>query len=857
MSPPLAVHISPSLWKASLRHALAYPWQFGLALTGVALGVAVIVAVDIAIGSASRAFEIANDAVVGRATHEIVGGPGGVPESVYVALRRTHPEWSFAPVVEAYVANVANIATADEPSRTLHLLGVDPFAEAPFRSHLRVSASAGWLLDVLTRPGAAVLTRDAARQLGINVGDDLPIQVAGRRVRLELVGLLTPSGALEREALAGVVIVDIATAQEVLERTGTLTRIDLRPRQDAAEVGALTSALPAGLRLQSAGQGPRLAAQMTNAFELNLTMLSALALLVGAFLIYNTMAFAVVRRRGLIGVMRVLGVTRAGIFALVLTEALVVVTIAGGLGLAVGIWLSRGLLQLVTRTLNDHYLVVSVASVQLDPLVLVKGPLLAILAGLAAAAVPAWEASRVSPGVALRRSAVEIRTRQAVPVAVAAGVACLLLSASLVALDSANLSIGFAALFALVAGFALIAPGATWGMLWLGQPIMRVFGGTLGPIAARSAAASLSRTSVAVAALMVALAATVGVGVMVDSFRRTVVTWLDTTLQADFYVGVPGRGPHRALPTDLADAIAKIPGVEELSLGRAVEVSTENGPLSLLVLRLAAESRDGFHLLEGEGSSVWPAFEFGGAVLVSEPLAWRQGLHPGDGIALQTDRGLRTFPVAGVHRDYQSGRGSVVMARSTYRRFWADDTVTGIGVYVRPGSDLDRIKSAVQAELPSNQHVVLRSTGKIKQASLEIFDRTFTITEVLRLLATVVAFFGVLSALMALSLERAREVAILRAQGATVMEVYVLVQTQTGVLGLIAGLLALPLGLALALVLILVINRRSFGWGMDIHIDPMILLQALGIAVGAALLAGLYPAVRMARTSPAEALRLE
>ena len=511
----------------------------------------------------------------------------------------------------------------------------------------------------------------------------------------------------------------------------------------------------------------------------------------------------------------------------------------------------------MARTLNDHYLVVSVGSVQVDPMVAAKGPLLAVLAGLVAAAVPAWEASRVPPGVAMRRSHLELRMRRSVPAAGAAGVLSVLVSIGLLGLDSTSLTVGFASLFTLVLGFGLLAPGATWGLLWLAQPVGRLFGGSLGRLATRGAAASLSRTAVAVAALMVALAATVGVGSWSTAFAATWSTgsippYRRTSTSASL---AGGRTAHFR-PT-WSTRLPRIPGVVDLSFGRSVEIHTGHGPVQLLVLRMAAKSYRGFHLLEGTPDRVWPQFDAGHGVLVSEPFAWREGLHPGDAIELQTDSGQRVFTIAGVYRDYESGHGTVVMSRSTYRAFWDDETLTGIGVYIAAGVDPEEVRVQLARRLPVDRHVVLQSTGAIKKASLEIFDRTFTITEVLRVLAAVVAFFGVLSALMALALERAREVAILRAQGATRGEVYALVQTQTGVLGLIAGLLALPLGLALAAVLVLVINRRSFGWGLELHVDPAILGQTLVLAVVAALLAGAYPALRMARTSPAEALRME
>jgi putative ABC transport system permease protein len=196
------------------------------------------------------------------------------------------------------------------------------------------------------------------------------------------------------------------------------------------------------------------------------------------------------------------------------------------------------------------------------------------------------------------------------------------------------------------------------------------------------------------------------------------------------------------------------------------------------------------------------------------------------------------------------------MSRRIYERYRSDRAVTSVGLYAAHLTDIDELLARVQA-LAGAQDVLIRSNQALRQASLEVFDRTFAITAILRLLATVVAFIGVLSALMALQLERGRELAVLRAMGLTPRQVWRLVTAETGVMGLTAGLLALPLGIGLALALVLVINRRAFGWSLHVAIEPTLLLEGLALALVAAVLAGIYPALKMASAPPALALRTE
>ena len=835
---------------ASVRYAFRYPWQLLLALIGVGLGVAVVTAVDLSIISSRLAFERSHAAIAGRATHVLRAEPVGVAETLYAELRRKGLRARMAPVVEGYVS------FPGEAPRTLRVLGVDLFAETPFRPHFTAAATRGWLNDFLTRPHGVLMSAEGADSLGLVVGEGFEVRAGGRARSLVLLGLIEAAAGLEEAALADLLVMDIAGAQELFDRIGVLSRIDVSLDGDA-EREALLAALPPGVLLDSAGRRHEVAGQMARAFELNLRMLGLLSLVVGMFLIYNTMAFSVVRRRSLFAHLRMLGVTRREVFALVIAEALALTMLASAAGFAFGVLLVQGLLDLVTRSLNDHYFVITVSEVHPGLPDLLKGLGLGMGTGLLGAAAPALEATRVAPRIAAQGSTLETRMRRLMPLAIGLGVCCLASSAILLAWPTRDPHAGYAALIAFVLGCVLLAPGASRGILHAAWRLARRRGGVLATIATRGAAAGLARSAVAVAALMVALAATVGVGVMVDSFRRSVEVWLDRTLRADLYLGVPGRGWERVLPPSLADTVLALSTVEEVSLGRVLPVDTHLGPARLFVLEMAQRSYAGFELLEGDAEGVWSAFDALDAILVSEPYSWREGVHAGDGIDLVTPAGERRFEVVGVFRDYESSRGTLLMSRATFLRHWPDPGVSGIGVYLHPGRNAEEAAKRIRGLLPGDREILLRPRQSIRQASLEVFDRTFTITGVLRLLACTVAFLGVLSALLALSLERAREVAVLRTMGLTRGEVFAVVQGETGLLGLIAGILSVPVGLGMALLLILVINRRSFGWSMSVHVDPALCFQALGLALLAALLAGLLPAWRMARRAPATDLHSE
>ncbi|HEY1407751.1 MAG TPA: ABC transporter permease, partial [Promineifilum sp.] len=309
------------LYRLAWRRIRRRPIQYTLFVLGVAIGVAMMVSIDLANGSAQRAFSLSTDAVTGKATHRVAGGPAGLDEDVY---RRIRVEAGFspaAPVVEGYVAAPA---LGGQPYR---LVGVDPFAEPPFRDYFAPAGEqSGLSLDaltaILTRPNSVILSRSAAEAADLALGDTLLLEINGRPVEARIVGLLQPADDVSRRALEGVLFTDIASAQEMLKMAGRLSHIDLIAESDE-ELAPVRAILPQGATLETAAARQNAVRQMTAAFELNLSALSLLALVVGMFLIYNTVTFSVVQRRPLFGILRCLGVTGGQLFALILGEAVV------------------------------------------------------------------------------------------------------------------------------------------------------------------------------------------------------------------------------------------------------------------------------------------------------------------------------------------------------------------------------------------------------------------------------------------------------------------------------------------------------------------------------------------------------
>ena len=847
------------LWRTAWRRMRRRPFQYVLFVLGVALGVAMMVSIDLANGAASRAFQLSTDAVAGRTTHRIVGGPIGIDENVYrdvVVAAGFHPA---APVVEGY------ILSPDLGDQPLRLVGVDPFAEPPFRNYFRQEGGGGLegLVPFLSEPNAVVLSQDLADEYGVVLGDRVTVDAAGRAQQVRVVGLLQPADDVSQRSLRDVVFADVATVQEMLDMVGRLSHVDLIAENEQA-LEPLRSLLPAGVRLEPARARSNAIQQMTAAFELNLTALSLLALVVGMFLIYNTVTFSVVQRRQLFGILRSLGVTGGQLFRLILTEAAVLSFVGALLGLVLGVLLGRGMVRLVTQTINDFYFVVNVRDVPVPPLTLVKGLLVGVAAALGASALPAAEAMRTSPQAILRRSTLESKARRFMPWLVVAWLALGGAGAFLLWLRDVSLMVAFAGLFAVLIAFALLTPPLTVLFMRAVVPVLQRPLGAIGRMAPRDIVRSLSRTSVAIAALMTAVSVIIGVSIMIGSFRQTVNVWLSHTLRADVYLSPPSLTANRvagALPPDVAETAAGWPGVAETVVARNVEVLAPQFGREVELVAVSGDisrGRRDYAWIRGDRDTLWTRLHAGEGVIISEPLLLREDLPiPPPPITLVTGEGQRTFPVLAVMYDYSSDRGTALVDRDLYIELWGDRQITSMGLFLEPGRDPDAVVAALQERFSGRQDVVVQSNAGVRGNALDIFDRTFAITAALQLLATVVAFIGVLSALMSLQLERARELGVLRATGMTLHQLWKLTLVETGLMGGTAGLLAMPTGYVLAWILIYVINVRSFGWTLQMHLEPGYFLQAFAVAVVAALLAGVYPALRLGNMVIATAIRQE
>ncbi|MGV3723406.1 MAG: ABC transporter permease [Actinomycetota bacterium] len=863
------------LWRwVTLRHLFHGGGRTLLTLLGVALGVAVFVSIRLANHSAMASFAETVDTVAGKANLQIVSDSGGFDERFYPKLRDVPGVEATAPVVQAYALlqsaggskqRVFDKAQENPSNDTLLVLGIDLLSEAPFarfeEPEERDERSA---LQFMADPTSVAITRTLANRHQLKVGSPLPLLVAGREVTLTVRWVLE-SQALQQAMGGAVVLTDIANAQEAFQRYGKLDRIDLvvDPDRKEAVKEALQSLLPKGVRVAQPQGRTEQVENMVAAFGLNLTALAFIALFVSMFLIFNSVSLSVLRRRREIGILRALGVTRKQMVTLFLGEALFLGIVGSLVGLGLGTLMAQGSLKAVARTITTLYLMVHAEHVYFDPWSYAMGFALGVGMSVLSALAPAIEASRTQPSLTVRQGTFVEAQQPPIGRLTAIGIGMVGLSAliALWTIGARRPEGGFVSATLLLVGFSLLAPGFSLLCVRLTGGLVRKLGGIEGAMGAAYLREAIARTSMVVAALMVAVGMTVGLSIMVGSFRKTVNVWVDQTLRGDLYVEPVGRtvtGSATRLPPKLVDRVRGLPGVAAVDTYRSIQISYGDRLAYLIGIDFAVQRDHGqMQFLQGESRAVFDAALQRDQVIVTESFAFRNRLGVGDTVRLDTPTGEASLTIAGVFYDYATDAGAILIDYHVYQRLWNDDRTENMAIYTEPGASVDEVRSALIQAAGPELILFVTPNQSLRSRVMQVFDQTFQITYALQAIAILVAVLGVVTTLTGLILQRGREIGVLRAVGALRGQVRKMVLVESGLIGLIGALMGCVCGVALSVLLTYVINKQFFGWSIQMTIDPWLFVQATALMVGTAVVAGLVPARLAGTRVAAGAMRVD
>ena len=822
-------------------HWRTNPVLYALTVLGVALGVASVISIRILNQSAVASFAAGVRTIGGAADVAVTGKGGSLPDAFYPLVRGTPGVAAAWPVFET------TVSVEGWPGTFARLLGIDLLA--PSRdfwdalSGLPPETGAG---VATRRRGWAAVTPELAAALGWSVGDRIEVR-DGAAVRALHVGALVD---FQRWGAGGgrrALVMDIAEAQALFGGAGALHRIGVEA-VEGADLAALASRIEdrLGGRVDAVTPSERTgqARQLLGAFRLNLTALSMVSLLVGTFLVFSSMRACLVWQRREFGVLRSLGSTPAQVLALILGEAALLGVLGVAIGIVAGYWTAIWNLDAVSSTLTNVYMLREIESLEVS-----RGTLaLAVFAGLGGALsgtlLPALDVWR-------RDTRTLLDTYPAQSAGIARARALFRVGLALVAGALAWYWLvgwrwrpaGFVLSTAMMLCLPLLAP-------WLVQRLTRRvrvpdFGFRYG---VRSLGATLANTSFSVSSLSMAVCLLVGITLLVESFRETLVRWVDRSLRADVYVTatVGARaGPQATLSGQIVERLARVPEVRGVDPLRRLSLPVGGRRVAVVGVDLdrPAEQRR-LGLLSGGDAAARALRERG--VLVGEPLSRSASLEVGGAVEIEGPLGAVRLPVSGIYRDYTEG-GSVTMDLGLMAEALGAGSLTSIALHLKPGADPEAVAAAIESRHPQGS-LRVRSNRRLKDDVLHVFDQTFAVTRILQVMSLIIAACAITLTLLVVAQEKASEIALYRTLGAFRRQVFLLFVSKGTAMAFLGLALGFTGGIGLGATLIFVIQKSYFGWSIE-WTWPWLPLAGEALAiVCAAVLASLYPAFKASRT---------
>jgi putative ABC transport system permease protein len=854
----------PVLRLVSLRHLVVAKARSLLTLLGISIGVSAVVGITALNRSVLDAFNNMVESISRGSDLQVSGGEAGFPDTVLETVRTTPGVKSASPLLENMVMD------PDTGDRIL-VLGIDFLADDPFRGLAEKSGQKDVVEDhvaFLGEPRAILMAGPYAAARKLHKDQLIKLVTPSGPLEFEVFGLLAPTGAAK--AFGGSVgIMGMDAAQLSFGKEGRYDRIDIEvtdPSRTDQVRDALKAATGGGLVVDRPKDRGVRVGKMVAALQMGLQLISGVALLVGIFVVFNTMAIAILQRRREVATLRAMGMTRRRVTLLVAGEATALGVVGGILGVILGQVMARVSLQTVADAISAMYVEIKPTDANVTPTMAVVGFLLGLLTAVAGAAKPAWDAAGLSPVMVLAGRSAQA-TRPAHPVVLAlVGAALFGLAFPVCWLPpiaaAGDVPVwGSLGAFLILVGAALMAPVVLLGARAVLEPVATRLGSVVGQLAAGNLVRDLGRASITGAALMFGLALSIGVGSMMRSFKDTMDAWLVASVPADIFLSASTSVADRQnipLRVEIGDEILGMEGVDKLFHVRMSTLPFED--LSLQVLSVETDIyfercrlivRDGPSRVDGD------ILRRTGGITISENLAHRKGLRAGDTLTLGTPGGPRGFPIIAVAVDFTSDQGFAVMDRATYLEAFGDPLVDMFQLYLTDGADPEAVRRQLAATVGKKYGLNVITNREFRSYVGGIVDNAFRVTNAIQLVAILVALMGIINTLLTSVLDRTREIGVLRAVGALRRQVSVVMVLEALMLGLAAAALATLAGAGLGYVFTRVISFQSTGWSLPFAFPTTTVLQAFLISAVAAALSSFIPARRAARLDIKEALTVE
>lgn len=840
----------------SWRYIRKHPFRVALSLLSVALGVALFVSVDVSNTSAEAAFRKTQARLSGSAQLQVVRGRSLGVEEESLAKIEAVPGVRAAPVLQLG-------STVAGSGESLLILGTDFRREAGFRrweSPKGEKPAIHPLAFLMTDP--VVVTKAFAAKQNLQLGSRFRIDTPDGPRPVVVASIVPDEGAAQVFG-GNVVVMHVKTAQKLFKREGRFDRIEVLVSGDVeAAARRLREVLGSEYTVQAP---PRQNSFLDEALTRMKALLgiSVIALLVGVFIIYNSVAISVVERVKEIGILRSIGATRGEIFRVILLEWSLVGVLGSTLGIAIGVALAQVLLKMTAGEVNQLMLVVDVGEIAVLPRTLALGLGLGTLTAFIAAYFPGRQAMSISPVEMLRQGVLQVRAGSGFLRALAVGLGFIALAVAAVAGAVSFENVGLAAAFCAFLGAALVLPQVTIWALRAARPLMGRCFRLVGALASDNLAKAPQRTALTVIALSGALAMMVCAEAIIAAFKVRQVRWLHDALPFDCQVTASNYeatiyGGAR-LPAEIPAAVGAVEGVDfSYSVVQALQ---DYGERDIMVFGVEMAAYARMQALRGGGGFVKAGMladlESGRGVVASENFAGIHGVRIGDSIELLTRKGARRFVLLGTFEDYTWPQGAVYIELSVYRGLWEDPGISYLEVRFKPGAPSGDVRRRIAQRLKGETSLFVYDVEDLRRIGEEMLDRTLKFTNVLVAVSVIIGFLGIVNTLLISVMRRTREIGLLRAVGMTRRQVAGMVIVESVFIALVSGALGVGLGLAAAKWPVALHVFQIMGYRLPLEVPWGSVGLAMGGAVAIGVVASILPARRAASLNVLEAITYE
>ncbi len=841
----------------SWRHVQRHRLRTFLTFLGITLGVGVIIAIAIVNRSLTSSFQSTIEEIAGKAVLQVSNGESGILETVFPVIRDTPGVQDAAAAVEGF------LPVRGAETERLYLYGVDLLTDSAIRDHPFAGPKPDFdqALDFISQPDSIAITESFSRRLNLPLGAKITLTTSRGRQNYTVRALLREEG-MAKVFGGNLALMDLPVAQQALGKEGKLDIVDLTVEQ-GEKIDVVKARLTKRLQGAAEVERPRKRGEqiehLLTSFRVGLFFVSLIALFVGFFLIYNTVSVSVIQRKREMGTLRCLGMKRGELLRLILMEALILALIGSLTGSLLGWLLAQFALIAVGDTIGNLFSLVDLGpgifTLRELGLSLASGLTVAVLA----AAHPALEAMRSSPLENARQTAWSPSFRGIKSWASRLGLLCLIASPLLILLPSPlpgpvqQFSVGVAGMLIFLLGLALLCPlFVSYGVRWLWQWRLRLPGSSWVEawLASDSLRRNPVRSGITVATLVISLAAIFTIAAFVNSVRGSLLAWVDQMVTADLIVSSGARtaGPRNVpLKEDPLPGLMGVRGVKIVDLYRLIRSTYQGKPILIesFLARQSARVRT-LPMASGDGERALREMGEGQGVIISESFQSKFGKSKNDTLELATPSGPVAFRVLGVYIDYSSDVGSVLIDRALYKRYWRDELVDAFDLWLDAGADQQAVIADIKEQYGEHYQLFVSTHSELRKAVVHIMEQSFIVNYAVEIVAVVVAIFSVINTLLASILDRAQEIGVLRAIGATQAQVRRMVVLEAGGMGLFGSVLGLLAGTIMAYHHVVYNTKVLTGWTFQFYYPYGVAVLSVVTSVILCVIAGYGPAKQAA-----------